>query len=164
MTDGELQRKAVAAIEGRVAADGPPEPRVIAERSAAEWQADLLRTLVEHELHVLGRAADIIVYFDDGGNVTGWRDDGRKGTERPAVVAKDMFLKSMIEQLGLPGDTLLGRLRQAQLPPLGWTHEAVLFVASAPEPQHILRVWASPERLRIIQCLYGPAPSAGRQP
>lgn len=164
MTDSEQQAEAVEAIKRRVTADGLPEPRVIAARSTAEWNAELLRTLADHELHVLSRAADIIVYFDHKGHIVGWRDDGRKGTERPAVVPKDMFLKAMIEELGLPEDTQLGRLRQAELPPLGWTHEAALFLRSPPRPEDILRVWVSPVRLRVIQCLYGPAPSAGGQP
>ena len=63
--------------------------------------------------------------------------------------------------MGLPPETRLGKLEPAELPPVGWTHQAVLLLAAVPRGDQILRVWASPETLKVIQCLYGPAGSQG---
>ncbi len=158
MTESELERCALAEVEARVQADGPPQPRVLQVHAEAEWVSELFRRLSVHEFHVLGRGPDLVVFFDDQGKITGWRDDGRRGTEQPAWVDREGFLKAVVGELGLPKATRLGRLEPVELPPLGWTHQAVLFLARIPEENQVLRVWASPENLRVIQCLSGPLP------
>ena len=162
--DDPFQDRSVEEITRRLAADEPPQPRVIPTHSQTEWNPEFLRTLSWHESHVLGRGADICVFFDKEGRAIGWRDDGRKGTEKPALIDRDAFLKAVVEELGLPSETRLGKLEPRELPPLGWTHEAVLFLKPVPNPDQILRVWVSPENLRVIQCLYGPTPSTGEKP
>jgi hypothetical protein len=157
MNEKELEAKAVEKIHARILADGPPEPVIMSGHNEAGWNQDLLYTLSEHELHVLGRGADIVVFFDYGGKVIGWRDDGRKGTAKPSWVDRGAFLKAVMDELGLPEDTRLGSLEPVELPPVGWTHQAVLFLAPVQQSDQVLRIWASPENLRVIQCLYGPS-------
>lgn len=161
MNEKELETKAIDEIKQRVIFDGPLEPMVIAEDSLTEWNADLLCNLSEHDLHVLGRGPDIVVFFDNNGKVTGWRDDGRKGTEMPRWIDRDLFLKVVVSELDLPKETQLGNFDAVELPPVGWTYQAVLFLTPVPQPDQILRVWVSPENLRVIQCLYGPVPARG---
>jgi len=157
------EEKAIQEILARVLKGGPPEPRVLLCGEETEWDPGLLLNLSDHKLHVLGRSHDIVVFFDPEGRVIGWRDDGRRGTEKPAIVERDAFLRVMIKDLDLPPDTRLGRLEPAELPPVGWTHEAILFLKPVPEPEDILRIWVSPETLSVIQCLYKRSPH-GKEP
>lgn len=152
MNEIELQSGAIREIENATAADGPAERRVVHCQAETEWVRRLMRNVSDHTLHVLGRGPDIIVFFDQAGNEIGWRDDGRKGTRQPRAVAMEAFRDSIILELGLPPETELAVVNSCELPPLGWTHQAVLRVPGE-EP---LRVWADPESLRIIQCLYSP--------
>lgn len=164
MTQTGLDQRAVQEILWRVREQGPPKPRVVHCNEETEWDPESLRTLSEHELHVLGRAPDMVVFFDPDGNAIGWRDDGLRGSERPVEVQRDAFLEAMIEQLDLPEETRLGRARPAELPPYGWTQEGVLFLKPAAGPEDILRVWAVPQLLRVIQCLYDRSPYARSTP
>src|SRR4030042_3035727 len=156
MNDQELEARSIQEIPRRGDQDGPPEPHVLNTDSQTEWDARMLRRISMNTLHVLGRAADLIIFFDQIGKVTGWRDDGRKGTEMPRWVDRDLFLKVVINELDLPKETRLGNFDAVELPPVGGTYQAVLFLAPVPQPDQILRVWVSPENLRVIQCLYGP--------
>jgi hypothetical protein len=153
-----MNQKAVQTILDLVTKEGPPEPRVVLCDKEAEWDPDLLLNVSDITLHVLGRSSDMIVFFDHEGKVIGWRDDGQQGTEKPTLVDRAFFLRAMIEELDLPPETRLGRLGPAELPPVGWTHEAVLFLNPVPQPEDILRVWVSPETLSVIQCLYNRSP------
>ena len=164
MNEEQLEQKAVEEILQRVTADGPPEPLVVHTHGETEWEPDQLRSVSRNELNVLGRVPDILVFLDGDGKVTGWRDDGQKGTAMPAIVDREMFRKTIVSQLDLPPGTILGQLEAVELPPLGWTHQAVLFLAPVPEEDQILRIWVAPETLRVIQCLYGPRPSPGENP
>jgi hypothetical protein len=157
MKPEELSRLAREHIERRVRADGPPEPRVLCTHSRNEWNRELLRRTSFEEFHVLGRGADIMVFFNEAGQVAGWRDEGRKGAPMPGWVDREAFRLAVVEELDLPPQTRLGKLEPVELPPLGWTHEAVFFLADVPQPKDVLRVWAAPETLRVIQCLYGPS-------
>ena len=161
MNEEILQQHTISEIERRVKTDGPPEPRVLHVHSESEWVPEFFLNLSVHELHVLGRGPDIIVFFDVDGKIIGWRDDGRKGTELPRWINRDVFLKAVISELDLPKETRLGNFDAVELPPVGWTYQAVLFLAPIPEPDQILRVWVSPENLRVIQCLYGTVASQG---
>ena len=160
MNEKDLENKAIEEIE-RVAADGPPEPRVVHCEAETEWYPDLLCNLSEHRLHVLGRRSDIIVFFDDEGKEIGWRDDGRTGARQPGWIARDVLLGFVVQELDLPKQTRLGKLAPRELPPLGWTHEAVLFLSPTPTPDQVVRVWVNPETHRVIQCLYGPVTPQG---
>jgi len=104
----------------------------------------------------LARGGDIIVFYDETGKEIGWRDDGRKGTERPLWVARRDFRDAVVRELGLPKTTRLAQLTPKVLPPIGWTHQGVFFLSPTPTPDEALRVWVEPEQLRVIQCLYGP--------
>jgi len=156
MKEEELEKMVHQEVLRRVERDGPTEPRVINAGGQTEWNSSLLCNVNSNELHVLERAADIIFFFDNVGKVTGWRDDGRTGSPMPAWVDKEIFLKTVVGELGLPKSTRLGCLEPVELPPLGWTHYAVLFLSPVPANDEILRLWVSPKTLRVIQCLYGP--------
>ena len=156
MTEKQLQDLALKEIERQIRADSPPEAIMVETDNEVEWSPDLLRTISSHDLHVLGREPDIIVYFDTEGRVTGWRDDGRRGSEVPAWIERQDFLNAVMSELGLPPQTQLGALEPVELPPLGWMHQAVLFLAPVPTDDQIVRVWVSPENLKVVQCLYGP--------
>ena len=164
MNERPLQKRSIQEILHRVSADGPPEARIIHCGGEEEWNPSILCNISRHELHVLERSTDIIVFFDSDGNVIGWRDDGRTGAEMPAWVDRDSFLNAVVNELDLPEETRLGQLQPVELPPLGWTHGAVLFLKTVPQPEDILRVWASPDTLRVIQCLYDRSPFRGKKP
>ena len=146
-------KRASDEIERRVVADGPPEPRVLHVEEEEEWSPVSLRMRSMHDLAVLGRGGDIVVFFDDEGRELGWRDDTCTGAAQPAWIDRDAFREAMIAQLDLPETTRLGKLEPAELPPVGWTHESVLFLAPVPAPSQVLRVWVDPANLRVIQCL-----------
>lgn len=129
------------------------EPRFVHVESNAEWNPSLLRQLSSHRLTVLARAADIVVFFDDAGEFTGWRDDGRLGAPSHQPVDRDAFLKAVIAELELPAESTLGRVRCIELPPVGWTHEGIVFRASPPGPRDVMTVWTDPKSGRVIQCL-----------
>lgn len=147
------RRRATAFLDHLVRADGPPEPRVVHCEVETRWYPDLLRTLAEHRLHVLGRSADIVVFLDPSGRVSGWRDDGRRGVEHPAVIDRGLLLGQVREELGLPAGTRAGRLEPEKLPYVGWTHRISLFGSSGANEEALRRVWVAPGTLKIIQCL-----------
>jgi len=156
MNDRELEHRSIREVTRLVTEDGPPEPHVINTDSETEWNSTRLRHINDNTLHILGRSGDIIVFFDSDRKLIGWRDDGRKGTRMPAWVDSGGLLRALIHELDLPKETRLGSLEPAELPPLGWTHQAVLFLAPVPSDEQIIRVWVSPQDLRVIQCLFGP--------
>ena len=155
MNEKELEQVAVREIEEAIA-DVPPEPRVVHCEAEVEWYPDMARSVSEHWLHVLARGADIVVFFDENGKEIGWRDDGRKGTELPEWIDREYFRSLVVQELELPPETWLGRLRPRVLPPVGWTHEGVFFLSAAPAPDEVLRVWVDPAHKHVIQCLFGP--------
>lgn len=161
MKPDRYQDRSIDEINGRLSQHGPPEPRVVYADAQVQWNADVLYSLSRNKLAVLGRSTDIIVFFDAAGDVLGWRDDGRKGAEWAAPVSDDAFASAVTAELGLPADARLGRLRPIQLPPIGWTHEGVIFLKPIPTGQDTLRVWVNPQNLRIIQCLYDQSPVGG---
>jgi hypothetical protein len=158
MNQDGLKSRSLEEVKRRIKDGGPPGPQVVFYNTETEWDPDMMCSLSEYEFHVLGRSADIIVYFDPDGNMVGWRDDGRKGSEEPGVVDEQGFLEAMIQRLELPMETRLSRLRPVELPPIGWTHEGILFLSPVPEPEDILRVWVDPMTLRVIQILYDRSP------
>jgi len=159
-----LRKIAIDVIWQRVQRDGPPEPRVVHSQACDHWDAITLQSVSHHELSVLGRSSDIVVFFDEAGNVVGWRDDGRTGTRRPTPTGREAFRQAVVAELNLPRETRLGRLRAVRLPPVGWTHEGVLLLSRLPAPRDVLRVWARPGDLKVIQCLYGPPDVGGGKP
>jgi hypothetical protein len=156
INDQELEQQACREISQRVAICGPREPRVLNVNCETGWDDGLLRTISRNELHVLGRVPDIVVFLDKAGKVIGWRDDGEKGAEMPPWVDREAFRQAVVAELGLPEGTRLGALEPVELPPLGWTHQAVLFLTRVPSDEQILRIWVAPQNLHIIQCLSGP--------
>ncbi len=155
MSATNLDERSVAEIEQALGAE-PADRRIVHCEAEQHWSPEMLRNLSEHELHVLARAADIVVFFDAAGNEIGWRDDGRTGAPQPLWIDRDVFLQIVVAELGLPRDTRLGGLVPRELPPLGWTHEGVLFLKPDPGPADVLRVWVDPVGMRVIQCLAGP--------
>jgi hypothetical protein len=153
MLENELTTLALEHIRRRLGDAGPPDARLVHCEARRRWDADLLRTTSQHKLHVLARAADIIVYFDRPGRVTGWRDDGRTGAAMPAMIDRDALLTALTDELGLTGAPRLGRVEPKQLPPLGWTHQAVLLLAPTPTPAQTLTAWLDPNTLKVIQTL-----------
>ena len=164
MNAKDLGTIAIQEIASRVSAHGPPEPSVLLERSRTQWVAPLLREMHSCQLHVLGRSSDLILFFDEAGQFIGWRDDGRQGAFLPSTIDRQAVRKAVIAELDLPPRTRLGRAECVELPPVGWTIQAVLFLAAVPSPREILRVWISPNDYKVIQCLYGPAPPRQEQP
>jgi hypothetical protein len=158
------KRRAVAFLERLVRADGPPDPRVVHCELETTWYPDLLRTLAEHRLHVLGRSADLVVFLDSRGRIGGWRDDGRRGAEHPGVIDRDVLLRQVLDELGLPAATRAGRLEPSKLPYAGWTHRISLFPSSSAGEETVRRVWVAPGSLKIIQCLHGRTPDPGSAP
>ena len=156
MKQADLEDQAIAEIEQMVAGI-TPEPRVVRCEGATEWNPVLLARVAEHELHVLARGGDIVVFFGGEGNEIGWRDDGRTGAAQPGWIDRESFRAFVVRELELPEETRLGQLQPRLLPPIGWTHEGVLFLSPTPTPDQVLRVWVDPEHDRVIQCLYGPA-------
>jgi hypothetical protein len=160
MTQNDHKNEAIDSIDQLVTKSGPPSPRVIHTNTESEWNPIMLRNLAEHEINVLGLSTDIVVFFDENGNLIGWRDDGRKGAAQSTIVDQQAFLQAVITELELPKETKLSRLRAVELPPLGWTQEGVLFLKPVPQPGDILRVWTNPNDLKVIQCLYDSSPYA----
>lgn len=161
MNEDELRDKAIAEVSVAVE-DVATESRVVHCESETDWYPDLLRNLSEHRLNVLSRGADVIVFFDEDGNEIGWRDDGRTGTEIPHLIDRESFRTHVVRELDLPETAVLGRLRPIRLPPVGWTHEGVLFLSKTAQPDQVVRVWMDPEGHRVIQCLFGTV--GGNQP
>jgi len=161
MKEEELQTKAIDEIKKRTLEAGPQDPRVVHCWTDTNWEPLILRNISRHQINILDRMPDIIVFFNPEGKVTGWRDEDCKGTEKPSWMDSNVFLRIMIEKLDLPGGTRLGSFQVKELPPLGWTYEGVLFLSPNPEPEEVLRAWVSPKDLRIIQVLYGPSISHG---
>lgn len=155
MNENELQAKAIREIES-VTGEGPREPRIVHCESQAEWNEELLRKLSEHKLHVLSRGADIVVFFDNTGREIGWRDDGRTGAAQPRPFAPDALREMIALELDLPKRARLANVQTRELPPFGWTHEALVHLTAQPRPDQIVRVWVNPDDYRVIQCLYGP--------
>jgi hypothetical protein len=164
MKDHESIRQAIEHFQNLVERDGPEAPRIVHCEATSTWFSDLLRTLSEHRIHVLGKGRDIIIYFNQEEEVIGWRDDGRQGTERQWVVDRNAFLVAVKGELDLPEATRLGQIVPRKLTPLGWTHQAVLFLAPVPKKYQVLRVWADPKTLKIIQCLRGSAQTKAESP
>ncbi len=160
MNETEQEQRAIQEIEQAIA-DVPPEPRIVHTEAEVEWYPDLLCSLSEHWLHVLARDGDIVVFFDEDGKEIGWRDDGRKGTEQPSWIDRESFRTFVVRELELPEETRLGQLKPRVLPPVGWTHEGVLFLLATPTPDEVLRVWVDPEHNHVIQCLFGPVDRGG---
>lgn len=154
MTERELRDNAVALVE-RLTREIPAGARVVHCEAEVTQLPRMRRRVSEHDLHVLERAGDIVVFFDQRGSVVGWRDDGRLGTSVSVEADKESVFRSVVEELGLPEGTRMGRMEARQLPPVGWTIETVLFLNSVPDPADVVRVWVSPQTFRVIQCVYG---------
>jgi hypothetical protein len=160
MSGQTFEERSVAEIE-RALGHEPADRRVVHCEGDEEWSPQLLRKLSEHTLNVLTRSADIVIFFDADGHEIGWRDEGRRGAARPMWIDRELFLSIVVAELQLPRDTRLGSLMPRELPPLGWTHEGVLFLKSTPTPTDVWRVWVDPVHMGVIQCLAGPAEEPG---
>ena len=156
MNAKQLQQNAVDQVQKAIADGGPPEPRVVHCFAETEWNSILLRNMSDHRLNVLGRGADIVVFFDRQGREIGWRDDGRRGTPRPQLAERESFRLSVVAELELPLDSRLGEFTPQELSPLGWTLYAVLIPRPTASADEIIHVWAEPDSMRIIQCVAGP--------
>jgi len=161
MTDDEFVNRSIDEVRQRLEQAGPDEPRVVHRHGESLWDPVALYTLRREELTVLARSRDVVVFFDEAGNVRGWRDDGRKGTAWPIPASRETFLETVTAELDLPAGTRLGRFRPVRMPPIGWTHEGVLLLPAPGGPRDVLRVWVRPGDLRVIQCLYDRAPDEG---
>jgi len=161
MKEEELQIKAIEEIRRHIQESGPQDPRVVHCWTETNWDSIILRDISRNRINILGPMPDILVFFNTEGKMTGWRDEGCQGTEKPSWMDSNAFLRIMIEKLDLPEETRLSFFQVKKLPPLGWTYEGILFLNSTPEPEEILRVWVSPRDLRIIQVLYGSSISQG---
>jgi hypothetical protein len=158
MSAQDLQERSRAEIEQALDHE-PADRRIVHCEADEQWSAELLRRVSEHNLTVLARSADLVVFFDADGREIGWRDEGRTGATGPRWIGRDVFLQIVMAELELPPDVRLGNLTPRELPPLGWTHEGVLFLKPAPSAADVLRVWVDPVGLRVIQCLAGPPPA-----
>ncbi len=150
-------------VKKRTLVFGPEDPRVVHCWTDTQWEPPVLRNISTHRINILSRMPDIIVFFNVEGQVTGWRDDGCRGAEKPSWMDPNAFLQVVVKRLDLPEETKLGSLQVKELPPLGWTYEGILFPKALSEPEEIMRVWVSPSDLRIIQVLYGLPRSIGEQ-
>ena len=153
MQPEELKHRATEHLRARLSGHLPPDSQVVHRDETDEWDQHLLRQVSQHEFNILTRGADLIMYFSHDGGLIGWRDDGRKGSAYPAVVDRDAFLDSVITELDLKKGTRLGQLEPRKLPPLGWAHEGVLFEPRQPHKENVIKVWAEPETLKVIQWL-----------
>jgi len=160
MTETELEKKAVQVAEDLVR-DTVKEARVVHCTAEVTWYRDLLRRLSEHELTVLERDADIIVFFDESGKPSGWRDDGRLGAPGPVELPVETVREKVVAELDLPADTRAGHMAPVELPPVGWTLELVLFPGQLATEEELIRVWVAPQHQRVIQVLYGKLAAAG---
>ena len=155
MTSDELARKARQILDGALK-DAPSGVRVAPMDEETGFYQNVRRRISDHKFAVLAAGDEILVFFDRKGQFIGWRDDGRKGVAIESLVAGQELFRAVSQELGLPPTAVLSRAVPRYLPPVGWTYEAVIFLKPAPAPEDVLRVWASPQTLRVIQCLYGP--------
>ncbi len=160
MTEKELEQKAVQVVEDLVR-DTVKEAHVVHCTAEVTWHRDLLRRLSEHELTVLERDADIVVFFDEAGKAAGWRDDGRLGAPGPVELPVETVRQQVIAELDLPEETRAGHMAPVELPPVGWTLELVLFPGQLAGEEGMVRVWVAPQHLRVIQVLYGRLAAVG---
>ena len=153
MQQEELKQRATEHLRTRVGGHLPPDSQLVHRDETYEWDQYLLRQVSQHEYNLLTRGADLIMYFNHDGELIGWRDDGRKGSTWPAVIDREAFLDSVIAELDLEKGTRLGQLEPRKLSPLGWTHQGVLFEPGRPHQENVIKVWAEPETLKVIQWL-----------
>jgi hypothetical protein len=155
MTSDELQRKARQILDGALK-DAPSGVRVVPMDEDTGFYQNVRRRISDHKFAVLAEGDDMLVFFDRKGQFLGWRDDGRKGVAIESPVVGQELFRAVAQELELPPTAALSRAVPRYLPPVGWTHEAIIFLKPAPAPEEVLRVWVSPQTLRVIQCLYGP--------
>lgn len=156
MSAADLERRAIERIEQAVA-DDEADRRVVHCEAESDWDPGLLRTVSEHELHVLQRGADLIVFYEGNGEFTGWRDEGRRGAPQARTIDPATLLGIVVAELELPPASWLEHARPAELRPVGWTHEATVRAGDLR-----VRAWVAPETLCVIQCLYETAGDAAR--
>jgi hypothetical protein len=154
VTETDLQEKARQVVE-RALKDAPEHSLEHLDEQTG-FYSDVRRRISDHKFAVLTKSDDIIVFFNRPGKFIGWRDDGRKGTSVESPVERETLFRAISEELDLPKEAVLSRARPRLLPPVGWTHEAVVFLEPAPAPEQVLHVWVNPLTQRVIQCLYGP--------
>ena len=154
MTDQELETQARDVLE-RALKDASDGRRLVQRDSVADTYPGEHRRLSDHFFSVLSQGSEITVFFDTAGQVAGWRDDGRKGTMVALEPNRETLLAAVRSELELTGEAWLGEVKSVVLPPVGWTHQAIVFTRRLPEPGDVVRVWVDPQNLRIIQCLYG---------
>lgn len=154
MSAPSFDERSVVEIE-RTLGREPRDRRIVPCEAEEAWSPEWLRNLSEHALSILARAADIVVFFDEQGRAIGWRDEGRRGAAQPKWIHRDLLLEIIIAELELPAGTRLGELRPRELPPLGWTLEAVLILGGDAVRSDTLRAWVDPEGMCVVQCLSG---------
>jgi hypothetical protein len=154
MTDQELETQARNLLE-RTLTDAPSGRRLVQRDSVADSYPGEHRRISDHFFSVLNQGSDVTVFFDTAGQVSGWRDDGRRGTMMALEPNREALLAAVRSELELTGEAWLGEVKPVVLPPAGWTHQAVVFTRRSPGRGDVVRVWVDPQNLRIIQCLYG---------
>jgi hypothetical protein len=154
MNDQDLRARAIDFVEVALQ-DAPAGHRTVHMEQEAGYFPDVKRRVSDHKFSVLAPSTDLVVFFDSGGQLLGWRDDGRKGTAVSVPVFPDRLRTAVVAELELDPQAWLGEVKSVVLPPVGWTHEAVVFLKKIPEADDVLRVWVDPIDLRIIQCLKG---------
>jgi hypothetical protein len=156
MNEQDLETKARELL-ARVLKDAPEGYRLVQRDLVVDNYPNSFRSMSDHFFSVLNPGTDLVVFFDTQGNVTGWRDDGRKGAQMTIPIHREGLLEAIRSELELTKEAWLGEVKLVVLPPTGWTHHAVVFTKKIPGDDDILRVWVDPLTKRIIQCLYGAA-------
>ena len=62
MSATNLDERSVAEVDQALGAE-PADRRIVHCEAEQHWSPEFLRTLSEHELNVLARSADIVVFF-----------------------------------------------------------------------------------------------------
>ena len=157
MEQADLHNLAVEAIRGQVLAKGPADPKVVAVQDWTEWDPGSLRTLAEHELTILEKEADLVVFFEASGTVAGWRDDGRLGLSYPVDLDRGSLGETLAGELDLDPGFRVGQITPVLLPHVGWTIKAVIFLARRPRDDQVARAWVNPQTRKVIQFVRGSA-------
>lgn len=150
-----------AEIADRIAATGRPPMRMVEVAVTTDQWLAIGQAVTTTEGTALARAADISVFFDRLGRITGWRDEGRFGGDSPPAADPTGVLEAVVAELGLGSATRLGRVRAVLLPPIGWTIEAGLFPGPLPDPAPAIAVWLNPGTKKVIQCRFEPPSMPG---
>ncbi|MHC5109031.1 MAG: hypothetical protein ACYTHJ_04040 [Planctomycetota bacterium] len=154
MKETELEQMACDEVR-RAIAGNVEGARIVHCEAEAAWDSAEFRTRSDHRLHVLAPGPDIVLFYDDDDEFQGWRDEGRKGAGIAHAIDPELLRQIVINELDLSQDAQLGEAIPSELPPLGWTHEALLYTSPLRQAESAIRAWVDPGSFKIIQCIYG---------